>query len=80
MLDIWSSDNEEEGRIDLWKEDKGTKAHTSKRAEEKEEKLNLRNQKRERQRKRRKMRRGRMRRDCLKPKETKILLSLFGSY
>ena len=39
VLDIWSSDDEEEGRIDLWKEDKGTKAHASRRAEEKEEKF-----------------------------------------
>ena len=46
----------------------------------KKKKLNLGNQKRERQRKRRKMRRGRKRRNCIKPKETKRLLPVFGSY
>ena len=38
VLDIWSFDDEEEGRIDLWKGDKGIKAQASRRAKEKEEK------------------------------------------
>ena len=46
----------------------------------KKKKLNLGNQKRESQRKRRKMRRGRKRRNCIKPKETKRLLPVFENY
>ena len=37
VLDIWSSDDEEEGRFDLWKEDSGTKARPSKRSEKRKE-------------------------------------------
>ena len=37
VLEIWSSDDEEEGRIDLWKENKGTKAQSSRRVEKEKE-------------------------------------------
>ena len=38
MLDIWNSDDKDEGRIDLWKDDKRIKAQSSRRAEEEKEK------------------------------------------
>ena len=37
VLDIWSSDDEGEGRFDLWKEDIRTKAWTFKKAGKKKE-------------------------------------------
>ena len=39
VLDIWSSDDEEGGRINLWKDDKGKKVQPVGKVEEKEKKI-----------------------------------------
>ena len=37
ILDIWSSDEEERGLVDLWKDGKGTRARPVEKVEKKEE-------------------------------------------